>query len=63
MHRADYKKQVFDYFTATLGIPMELAVREEDAELDGDAFPHLADNIAKLPVNSKCSLGRGGNHI
>lgn len=41
------KRQVFDYFTATLGLSTELAVQDDDGEEEeaDEAFSHLAKSI------------------
>lgn len=36
--------QVFDYFTATLGLPVELPLQEE-SQNEGKPFPRLSDKI------------------
>ena len=37
-------RQVFDYFTATLGLPVELPVQEE-TQNEQEPFPNLGDKI------------------
>ncbi|ROV88763.1 hypothetical protein VMCG_10055 [Cytospora schulzeri] len=50
---SDHIRQVFDSFHGTLGIPTELAVREENMESADEAFPHLFGNIFVVAVDER----------
>lgn len=47
--------QIFEQYVATLGVPTELAMPEEEGDADENAFPRLAGNVC-LAVEGEFSF-------